>query len=60
MNCPKHPKYKGKRLPKRECTDCLNLYYTLKAPRAPHKPTKVFKDKSKYTRKQKHKEKTDV
>jgi hypothetical protein len=57
MKCSKHPKYKGKKLPKTECTECLTIYLKLKTPRLPLKPTKVFKDKSKYTRKNKHKEK---
>lgn len=56
--CEKHPKYKGKRKPKYECVACLNIYLLLNSkPRVLPKPTKVFKDKSKYTRKEKHKKK---
>lgn len=55
MSCSKHPKYKGKALPKHECTECLSLYYKFKTPRVLPKPTKVIKDKKKYTRKNKHK-----
>jgi hypothetical protein len=56
--CPKHPKYKGKRKPKYECVTCLSLYTLLKSkPRVLPMPTKKFKDKTKYTRKKKHKEK---
>ena len=60
FKCEKHPKYKGKRKPKYECETCLTMYFTLrKSPRVLPKPTKVFKDKTKYTRKRKHKEKVD-
>lgn len=56
--CSKHPKYNGKKKPTNECGDCLVFYLAIKAkPRMLPKPTKVFKDKSKYTRKKKHKEK---
>lgn len=55
--CKKHPKYGGRRLPKHECTECLSIYFKLhKSPRVLPKPTKVIKDKSKYTRKKKYKE----
>jgi hypothetical protein len=58
--CIKHPKYKGKSLPKTQCICCANLYLKLhNKPRAPHKPTSSMKDKTKYTRKDKHK-KTEV
>lgn len=58
--CDKHPKYKGKRKPKYECVDCLNLYLLLKSkPRSLPMPTKVIKDKSKYNRKKKHKNKDE-
>lgn len=56
MKCAKHPRYKGKRAPKRECLECLSLYAMfgmIRKPIAP--PTRSFKDKSKYTRKSKHK-----
>lgn len=55
MKCNKHPKYTGKKTPKHECVDCLSLYLKLhSSPRAPIKPTKVIKDKTKYSRKNKH------
>jgi len=54
--CSKHPKYKGKKTPSNECTECLTLYFKMhSSPRAPIKPTRVIKDKTKYTRKDKHK-----
>lgn len=54
--CPKHPKYTGKKLPKYQCLTCLNYYDKLhSSPRMPVKPTRKMKDKSKYTRKEKHK-----
>ena len=56
LKCDKHPKYKGKKKPKYECTQCLSIYLTLsKKPRVLPMPTKVIKDKSKYNRKEKHK-----
>ena len=55
--CLKHPKYKGRNKPKHECLDCLNLYLKLQKPRMPIMPTKVIRDKTKYTRKEKHKNK---
>jgi len=56
--CEKHPKYSGKKEPKNGCVGCLNIYVALhKVPRLPIKPTKIIKDKSKYTRKKKHKSK---
>lgn len=53
--CPKHPKYKGKKEPKRECPDCLALYLTfgLRPRGKPIPPTKVIPDRSKYSRKRK-------
>lgn len=58
FRCPKHPKYKANKRPKYECETCLNMYFKLRnSPRMLPKPTRVFKDKSKYTRKQKHKNK---
>jgi len=56
--CDKHPKYKGKRLSKNQCTGCLALYVQMgKMIRKPLSPaTRVHKDKSKYTRKRKHKD----
>jgi len=50
--CDKHPKYKGKKIPKYQCLDCLRLYTTLhKAGRVLPMPTKVILDKTKYNRK---------
>ena len=59
--CKKHPKYDGKKLPKYKtpCLDCLNYYYAIKKPRVLPMPTKVIKDKTKYTRKEKHKGRDD-
>ena len=53
--CIKHPDYDGKKQPtyKKECVGCLQLYLDMITPRAPIKPTKVEKDKSKYDRKNK-------
>lgn len=55
--CTLHPKYRGKRITKRECTQCLSLYLFLHSrPRLPIPPsTKAFKNKKTYTRKKKHK-----
>ena len=55
--CKKHPKYTGKRFPKNQCVDCLNYYIKLGKMRrgTMPPPTKVFKDKTKYNRKRKHK-----
>ena len=55
LKCFKHPKYKGKHLPKHECTKCLSIYFALQKPRVLPMPTKVIKDKTKYNRKDKHK-----
>lgn len=55
MKCSKHKKYTGKKKPKYECLECLNLYFVLKKPRSLPKPTKVFKDKKKYNRKKEKK-----
>lgn len=54
--CLKHKNYRGNKLPTNQCLTCLQ-YYDILHPveRMPHKPTKQFKDKSKYTRKEKHK-----
>lgn len=58
LTCNRHPKYTGKKIPKYECTCCLSIYFKLhSAPRAPIKPTKVIKDKTKYIRKTKHRKK---
>ena len=58
--CDKHPKYKGKKKPKYECIDCLNFYLLLKSkPRVLPMPTKVIKDKTKYNRKKKHRDKDE-
>lgn len=63
--CEKHPKYKAKKPPGLaslacEGCKCLTLYllYSNK-PRIGVMPTKVVKDKTKYTRKEKHKSKDD-
>lgn len=57
--CPIHPKYKGKKLPKYSSNDkciCAQIYLLLHSkPRVLPMPTKVIKDRSKYTRKKKHK-----
>ena len=54
--CIKHPKYKGKHLPKHECTECLSLYFKMHtAPRVLPRPTKTIKSKKQYSRKDKHK-----
>jgi len=57
--CKKHPKYKAKRVPTSQCTECMTLYIAMgkliRKPNAP--PTKVFPDKTKYNRRNKHKEK---
>lgn len=55
--CQVHKKYTGKRFPKTQCMDCLNYYISLgKLTRKPlPPPNKVHKDKTKYTRKKKHK-----
>ena len=60
LKCTIHKKYKGKRKPKNECVQCLNFYFALQKPRVLPQPTKVFKDKSKYTRKNKHKGKGEL
>ena len=61
MKCPVHPKYKGKKKPKlcknKDCI-CAKIYLELhRKPRVLPMPTKVYKDKSKYDRKKKHKNK---
>ena len=54
--CPKHPKYRGKKKPVSLCPDCLILYFQISnKPRIGVLPSKVIKDKTKYTRKLKHK-----
>jgi len=55
--CKKHPKYLGRGKPPKDCLICLNIHLNIQGPRAPIKPTKIIKDKSKYTRKEKHKKK---
>ena len=60
VKCTKHPKYTGKRIPKTECTCCLTLYFQMHdKPRAPIKPTRIIRDKTKYRRKDKHKVKNE-
>ena len=56
-SCSKHPKYKGRKEPKNGCLECLLMYIRMPSFRAPIRPTKIIKDKSKYTRKKKHKDK---
>lgn len=54
--CEKHPKFKGNKTPTNQCLGCLSVYTTLKGRRVPvPPPSKAFRDKSKYTRKDKHK-----
>jgi len=56
--CKKHPKYRGKKQPPYECTECLHIYFTLKGHRVPiPPPNKVIPDKTKYSRNKKHKQK---
>lgn len=61
MICIKHPKYRGKRKPKSQCGECLMIYFGrashVRKPIAP--PSKVFQDKSKYSRKKKHRKDFD-
>lgn len=61
LKCHKHPKYRGDKKPKYQCDQCLTIYATLNRHkhRAPIIPTKVIPDKTKYSRKQKHKKKLD-
>ena len=59
LKCSKHPKYTGKKKPKHECEECLTIYIRLSKPRILPMPTKVIKDKSKYNRKDKHKNEED-
>ncbi len=57
FKCDKHPKYKGKKVPKYQCLVCYALYLKIKnKPRILPMPTKIIKDKSKYNRKKKHKD----
>jgi len=55
--CPKHPKYKAKRVPKNPCVTCLRVYIAMgKMTRKPLPPrTQIIPDKTKYSRKRKHK-----
>jgi hypothetical protein len=54
--CLKHVRYKGKGIPKHECTSCLELYVLVSAkPRFGIQAGKVFKSKKSYSRReQKH------
>lgn len=57
--CPIHPKYKGKKKPKhcdnKDCV-CAEIFLILKKkPRILPMPSKVYRDKSKYNRRKKHK-----
>ena len=58
-NCLEHPRYRGKREPKQQCTKCLALYIFLRLkPRLPiPPPSHPMKDSTTYTRKKKHKKK---
>lgn len=55
--CQTHPRYKGKRKPRTECEGCLAFYIQMYKPRQkkPRTPPPM-KDKSKYSRKKKHKD----
>jgi hypothetical protein len=55
FKCDKHPKYTGKREPRANCEKCLSFYFVVNKNRAPIVPTKVIPDKTKYSRKEKHK-----
>lgn len=58
--CIKHPKYNGKKKPKSRCEYCLSIYFKRKPMRIPvPPPTLAFQDKSKYSRKKKHKSKEE-
>lgn len=61
VKCEKHPKYKGVKQPKNGCVGCLNFWISFGANKTRERlpSNKVFKDKSKYTRKAKHKEPTN-
>lgn len=55
-NCPKHPKYNGRKKPKHKCLTCLALYSLIfLKPRLAHIPTKVVKSKKIYDRKKQDK-----
>lgn len=60
--CKLHPDYKGKKKPtnmQEGCT-CAEIYLILhNKPRFPINPTKVEKDDSKYSRKEKHKKRAE-
>jgi len=53
MTCPKHPKYKGKKIPVNECSQCLEFYLSLQKPRVTHRPTRTMRNKKLYSRKNK-------
>ena len=56
--CSKHPKYKGDKQPRaKNCEGCLILWAKMiwGKYRREHSPIKVIPDKTKYTRKKKHK-----
>jgi len=56
--CQKHPKYRGNKKPNNLCPDCLILYFKISnKPRIGVLSSKIIKDKTKYTRKIKHKKK---
>ena len=61
MICQVHPKYRGKKQPKlcnnKDCI-CPKIYLEMhRKPRTLPMPTKIIKDKTKYYRKKKHKNK---
>ena len=58
MTCGNHGALSTKKLALRakSCIECMEIYLLVSsAPRMPIKPTKTHTDKSKYTRKSKHK-----
>ena len=55
--CIKHPKYRGKKKPKSRCEGCLVIYFRTNIGRIPTaRPTLAFQDRTKYSRKRKHRE----
>ena len=59
--CDKHPKYNGSKKPRTDCDQCWKIYLKKqeRKKRVPIRPTKVIPDKTKYTRKKKHKKKEE-
>jgi len=55
MKCSKHPKFTGRKVPKHQCGACFSLYMALNnKPRVTPRPSRPMRDKSKYSRKTKH------